>query len=241
MTPGRILVCDPSSQARRALQVVLRTAGYKAQTTATGTEALVWFARDRPQAVILEVDLPDMSGIDVCRQLRQRGQMPILVVSRIDAEGTKIKALEVGVDDYITKPFSAGELLARLAARLRAAPSGLRIETDGLIIDLAAQRVTRAGQEVHLTATEFALLRALVTSGGAVTHRSLAEQVWGQTCGDVRGRMRAHIQNLRAKLGPATGASVIRTEAGVGYSFVPGRPIDTSAQISRSEATPAHL
>jgi two-component system, OmpR family, KDP operon response regulator KdpE len=227
MTPGRILVCDPSSQARRALQVVLRTADYKAQTTATGKEALFWVDRDRPQAVILELDLPDMSGIDVCRELRRRGQMAILVVSRIEAEGTKIKALEVGVDDYITKPFSAGELLARLAARLRAAPSGLRIETDGLIIDLSAQQVTRAGQAVHLTATEFALLRALVTSRGAVTHRTLATQVWGPAQGDIRDRMRTHIQNLRAKLDPGNGTSVIRTEAGIGYSFAPSLPIDT--------------
>jgi two-component system KDP operon response regulator KdpE len=239
MTPGRILVCDPSSQARRALQVVLRTAGYKAQTAATGKEALLWVDRDRPQAVILEVDLPDMSGIDVCRRLRQRGQMPILVVSRIDSETVKIEALKAGADDYITKPFSAGELLARLAARLRAAPSELRIETDGLIIDLATQQVTRAGQAVHLTATEFALLRVLATSAGTVTHRSLATQVWGPARGDVSGRMRTHIQNLRAKIDPANGISVIRTEVGIGYSFVRGLP--TSAEIRRSASAPTHL
>jgi two-component system KDP operon response regulator KdpE len=226
MTAGLTLICDPSPQAQRALQVVLRTADYAAHMATTGAEALLWAQQARPQAVILEVELPDMSGVDLCRQLRQRDQMPILVVSSVDAEATKIEALRAGADDYITKPFSPGELLARLAARLRAAPSELRLEADGLVIDLAAQQVSRAGAPIHLTATEFALLRVLVTSRGTVTHSSLATRVWGSTHGDVRARTRTHIQNLRTKLDPTDGTSVIRSQAGIGYSFVRDAKLD---------------
>jgi two-component system, OmpR family, KDP operon response regulator KdpE len=226
MTAGLILICDPSPQAQRALQVILRTADYAAHTVTSGEEALLWTQQGRPQAVILEVALPGMSGIELCRELRQRDQMPILVVSSIDAEVTKIEALRAGADDYITKPFSPGELLARLAARLRAAPSELRFEAHGLVIDLAGQQVSRAGAPIHLTATEFALLRVLVTSRGTVTHSSLATKVWGSTHGDVRARTRTHIQNLRAKLDPADGTRVIRSQAGIGYSFVPDTTTD---------------
>jgi two-component system KDP operon response regulator KdpE len=240
-SPRRILICDPDPRAQRALQVVLRTADYRAHPTTTGEEALLWAQQARPQAVILEVALPGMSGIDLCRQLRHRDLMPILVVSSIDAESTKIEALGAGADDYVTKPFSPGELLARLAARLRAAPSELRFEADGLIIDLAAQQVSRAGGVIHLTATEFSLLRVLVTSRGTVTHNSLATKVWGSTHGDVRARTRTHIQNLRTKIDPADGPSVIRSQAGIGYSFVPDTKIDRGTTTTASRPAEADL
>ena len=223
MTAELVLVCDPSSQTQRALRVILRGAGYTVLSVGTGKEALAFAARDRPRAVILELTLPDLDGIELCRRLRRRGQMPILVLSAVCEESSKIQALESGADDYLTKPFSPGELLARLAARLRAAPSELRFEADGLVIDIPAHVVTIDGKEVHLTATEFALLRVLATSPGTVTHGTLARQVWGPSRSDAAQRMRTHIANLRAKLDRGRHSSVIRTDAGIGYRFA-GRP-----------------
>jgi two-component system, OmpR family, KDP operon response regulator KdpE len=221
--PERILVCDPSPQMQRALRVILRGAGYKVLLTGTGHDAIECAARERPQAVIQEVALPDVSGIELCRWLRRRGGMPILVLSEVDDERTKIEAIESGADDYVTKPFSAGELLARLAARLRAAPSPLRVERDGLVIDIAGHTVTRCHQALHLTATEFALLRVLVTSEGTVSYQTLETKVWGRSRGNVARRVRSHIANLRAKLDDGRGASLIQTEIGTGYRFVEGQ------------------
>ncbi len=223
MATERILVCDPSSQVQRALRLILRGAGYKVLLTGTGSDAIDCVARERPQAVIQEVALPDVSGIELYRRLRGRGGMPILVLSEIDNERTKIEALESGADDYVTKPFSAGELLARLAARLRAAPSPLRVERNGLVIDIAGHKVTRGGEVIHLTATEFALLRVLVTSEGTVNYQTLATKIWGRSRGDVARRMRSHIANLRVKLDDGRGTRLIETEIGTGYRFVDGQ------------------
>ena len=220
MTSERVLVCDPSPQAQRALRVILREAGYKVVTTSTGRDALEGAGRDRPRAVIIEVALPDLDGIEVCRRLRRRSEVPIIVLSAIHDDDAKIAALMSGADDYVTKPFSAGELVARLATRLRASPSPLQIEEDGLVIDLAAHIVTLDGKEVHLTATEFALLRVLATTRGTVTYRTLAREVWGARGGEVGPRVRSHIANLRAKLDCGDHGSVIRTEVGLGYRFV---------------------
>ena len=218
----RILVCDPSPQVQRALKVILRGAGYKVLSATTGQDAVDRAAAEHPRAVISEVALPDLSGIELCRRLRRRGGMPILVLSEIDDERTKIEALESGADDYVTKPFSPGELHARLAARLRTSPSPLRVESDGLVIDLTDRTVTRDGERVHLTATEFALLRVLVTSGGTVSYRTLTRRVWGRTRGIDRQRLRTHVANLRGKLGNDRGVSVIQTESGIGYRFTDG-------------------
>ena len=225
----RILVCDPSPQVQRALKVILRRAGYKVLSASTGNDAIDYAATDHPRAVILEVSLPDLSGIELCRRLRRRGQMPILVLSDIDDERTKIEALESGADDYVTKPFSPGELLARLAARLRTAPSALRVECDGLVIDLSDHVVTRDDVPVHLTATEFALLRVLVTSPGTVSYRALTRKVWGRSRGIDRQRLRAHVANLRGKLGNERGVSVIQTATGIGYRFAAGSRTDEAA------------
>jgi two-component system KDP operon response regulator KdpE len=220
MRSDLVLVCDPSPQARRALRVILRSARYEVVMTATGRDALDAVARERPQAVILELALPDFDGIEVLRRLRRRIDGPIIVLSAIDDTERKIAALTRGADDYITKPFSPGELLARLAARLRSAPSALRIEDNGLVIDLVAQRVTLDGEEVQLTATEFALLRVLATSRGTVSNRTLARKVWGMRRGDIGPRVRAHVANLRAKLDHPDRSSVIRNDIGLGYRFV---------------------
>jgi len=188
--------------------------------TATGHDVLDAAARMRPQAVILEVALPDLDGIDVCRRLRRRFDGPILVLSAVDDTAKKIAAISAGADDYMTKPFSPGELLARLAARLRAAPGALQIEDNGLVIDLATHVVILDGEEVQLTATEFALLRVLATSRGTVSYRTLARKVWGVRRGEIGPRVRAHVANLRGKLDRPHGSSVIRTDIGLGYRFV---------------------
>ena len=211
------------------MKVILRRAGYKVLSASTGNDAIDYAATDHPRAVILEVSLPDLSGIELCRRLRRRGQMPILVLSDIDDERTKIEALESGADDYVTKPFSPGELLARLAARLRTAPSALRVECDGLVIDLSDHVVTRDDVPVHLTATEFALLRVLVTSPGTVSYRALTRKVWGRSRGIDRQRLRAHVANLRGKLGNDRGVSVIQTATGIGYRFAAGHRTDEAA------------
>ena len=221
MSSDRILVCDPKlAAAARVAGDLARRWVRGADHSAAAREALACAGRERPRAVILELALPDLDGIEVCRRLRGLGRTPIVVLSAIDDERAKIAALQSGADDYVTKPFSPGELLARLAARLRAAPSPLLIEGDGLMIDLAAHVVKLDGEEVHLTATEFALLRVLATSGGTVTHRTLATNVWGLQRGDVdQQRTRAHIAHLRAKLDRGDRSSVIRTEIGIGYRF----------------------
>jgi len=216
---GQVLVCDANSQVQRALQVILRDAGYKVTCTATGQAALDRVARRRPDAVILELLLPDIGGIELCCRLRERDDMPIIVLSSVDDQQAKIDAFESGADDYVTKPFSPGELVARLAARLREAPSGLRFEADGLVIDLTARRATIGDEDIHLTATEFALLRVLATSRGAVTYRTLAKKVWGPVPSDAAPRIRTHIANLRAKLDPDQHRNVIVTQVGVGYRF----------------------
>ena len=220
MRAERVLVCDPSPQTQRALRVILREAGYEVVATATGRDALEAAARERPRAAILELALPDLDGIEVCRRLRRRLQGPIVVLSAVTDDEKKIAALTCGADDYVTKPFCPGELLARLAARMRAGPSPLRIEDDGLVIDLAAHVVTLDGKEIQLTATEFALLRVLATAHGTVSYRTLARKVWGMRPGEIGSRVRAHVANLRGKLDRGNRSSVIRTDIGLGYRFV---------------------
>ena len=220
MKAERILVCDPSPQAQRALRVILRGAGYEVLMTATGRDALEAAARERPRAAILELVLPDLDGIEVCRRMRRRLDAPIVMLSAVADDQTKIAALTAGADDYVTKPFCPGELLARLAARMRAGPSPLRIEDDGLVIDLASHVVTLDGEEIRLTATEFALLRVLATTHGTVSYPTLAKKVWGLRRGEVGPRVRAHIANLRGKLDRDNRSSVIRTDIGLGYRFV---------------------
>ncbi len=233
----RILVCDPNPQVQRALQVILRDAGYRVVSTETGRAALDRMARTRPRAVILELLLPDVDGVELCSRMRETGDMPILVLSTLDDEQAKIDALESGADDYITKPFSPGELVARLAARLRAAPSGLRFESDGLVIDLTARRATIGDDDVHLTATEFALLGVLATSRGAVTYRTLAKKVWGPLRTDAAPRIRTHVANLRAKLDPGQHRNLIVTQVGVGYRFAArARRVGLSRSRAASES-----
>jgi two-component system KDP operon response regulator KdpE len=216
---ARILICDPDPQVQRTLQFILRGAGYEVLTTATAQEALDCAERAHPQAAIVELALPDLSGIELCRRLYEGRDMPILVLSGISEETTKIEAFDNGADDYVTKPFSPGELVARVAAKLRGIPNQSRVEADGVVIDITAHLVTIDGEEVHLTPTEFTLLSTLATSGGPVTHEVLATNVWRPLPSNAEERVRTHIAHLRAKLGRDRRRNLIRTEVGIGYRF----------------------
>ena len=221
----RVLVCDDEPQILRALRVVLRDAGFDVVPATTAAEALDAAALQAPDAAILDLVLPDGDGIDVARRLREWTQAPIIVLSAVGDEQRKIQALEAGADDYVTKPFSPAELVARLRAALRrAAPVAdepvLRVEELQLELDLAARAVRVAGAEVHLTPIEFKLLRALVTRRGRLlTHAALLTEVWGPAYADDVATLRTHIANLRRKVEYDGSPRLIRTEPGVGYRF----------------------
>jgi two-component system KDP operon response regulator KdpE len=224
MSRRRILVCDDEPQILRALKVILREAGFEAVLAETAEEALDRAAVHPPDAAILDLVLPDGDGVEVCRQIRSWSAMPIIVLSAVGEEDAKVRALEAGADDYVTKPFGARELIARLEAALRrvsgAAASEPRITADGLEIDLAAHTVTRDGAEVHLTPIEFRLLEALARNRGRLmTHRALLVEVWGPEYAEDVTVLRGHVANLRRKIEPADGHRYVRTDPGVGYRF----------------------
>jgi two-component system KDP operon response regulator KdpE len=219
----RVLVVDDERQILRALRVVLSDAGFEVVTAQTVQEALDAAALRAPDAAIVDLILPDGNGIDVCRSIREWSQMPILVLSAVGEETEKIRALDAGADDYVTKPFAPGELIARLNAALRRAgpaeePS---LSVDGLEVDLAGRRVRRDGEDIHLTPKEFDLLRVLVRNRGRLlTHRTLLGEVWGRAYEEDTHTLRVHIANLRRKIEADPQAPrYIRTDPGVGYRF----------------------
>jgi two-component system, OmpR family, KDP operon response regulator KdpE len=215
----RVLVCDDEPYIVRALKIVLREAGFETLPAYTAAEALDVASLHPVDAAIIDLVLPDGSGIEVCRRLREWTQVPIIVLSAVGDEEQKVRALEAGADDYVTKPFGPRELVARLQAVLRragSAPDEPTISVDGLEVDLAARVVRRTGEEVHLTPIEFNLLRTLaVNRGRLLTHRALLIEVWGPEYADDVQVLRVHIANLRRKVG----ARYIRTDPGVGYRF----------------------
>ena len=218
----RILVCDDEPQILRALKVVLREAGFETIPAETGEEALDRAAVRPPDAAIVDLVLPDIDGIEVCRRLREWSDMPIIVLSAVGEEEEKVRALEAGADDYVTKPFGSRELVARLQAALRRAgggPDEPAIRVDGLEVDLSARTVRVDGSEVHLTPIEFDLLRTLARNRGRLmTHRALLVEVWGPQYASDTQILRTHIANLRRKIEPAgEGPRYIRTDPGVGY------------------------
>jgi two-component system, OmpR family, KDP operon response regulator KdpE len=221
----RILVCDDEHQILRALRVILREAGFEPLPTSTAEEALDVAALQRPDAAIIDLLLPDGDGAEVCRRLREWSEMPIIVLSAVDEEDAKVRALAAGADDYVTKPFGPRELVARLEANLRRiapGPEEAVVRSDGLEVDLARRTVYVDGEEVHLTPTEFDLLRLLVRNRGRLmTHRDLLVSVWGPGYGEDAQVLRAHIANLRRKIEPPDGPRYIRTDPGVGYRFAP--------------------
>jgi len=224
MSGERILVCDDDPQIRRALSLILREAGYEVLIASNAEEALDCASVAAPHLAIVDLLLPDQPGIELCRRLREWTEIPILVLSAISDEQTKIEALHQGADDYVTKPFGPGELVARVKAALRRAGRDAnepRIEADGLVVDLAGHAVWVNGEDVHLTPTEFSLLRVLVLNRGLLmTHRQLLTEVWGPEYEDATPVLRTHIANLRSKLQAGEPQRrLIRTDSGIGYRF----------------------
>jgi len=220
----RILVCDDEPQILRALRLVLGEAGFEVVTSATAGAALDAVAVRPPDAAIVDLVLPDGDGVEVCRQIREWSEMPVLVLSAVGEEAQKVRALNAGADDYVTKPFATAELIARLRAALRRAqakPDEPIVVAHGLEIDLAAHSVRRDGEEVHLTPTEFQLLRTLARERGRLlTHATLLRAVWGPAYEDDTRVLRTHIANLRRKLEPEpTRPRYIKTDPGIGYRF----------------------
>jgi two-component system KDP operon response regulator KdpE len=221
--PPKVLVCDDEHQILRALRVILRDAGFEAIPAGTAEEALDVAAVARPDAAIIDLVLPDLDGVELCRRLREWSEMPLIVLSAVGDEDAKVRALAAGADDYVTKPFGPRELVARLQANLRRIapdPEQSVISAGDLEVDLARRTVHRNGDEIHLTPTEFDLLRLLARNRGRLmTHRDLLVSVWGPGYADDTQVLRAHIANLRRKIEPKDGPRVIRTDPGVGYRF----------------------
>jgi two-component system KDP operon response regulator KdpE len=218
-----VLVCDDEPQILRGLRVILRDAGFTALPAESGEEALDVAASRRPDAAIVDLVLPDIDGVEVCRRLREWSAMPIIVLSAVGDEDAKVRALAAGADDYVTKPFGPRELVARLEAVLRRiAPQAEDsvITAEGLELDLAARVVRRDGEEVHLTPTEFDVLRELARNRGRlVTYRQLLVSVWGPGYADDTQVLRAHVANLRRKIEPPDGPRYVKTDPRVGYRF----------------------
>jgi two-component system, OmpR family, KDP operon response regulator KdpE len=224
-TPApEILIIDDELQIRRLLRVTLEGTGYRVREAATGALGLNEAAVQRPDAVILDLGLPDADGLDVLRRLREWSGLPVLILSVRGEEPQKIAALDAGADDYLTKPFGGGELLARLRVLLRRAqPAGeVSIVSFGDVeVDYTTRTVTRAGADVHLTVKEYALLRLLLQHRGkVVTHRQLLRDLWGEKAEDQTHYLRVYMTHLRQKLEPdPSRPRHLKTESGIGYRF----------------------
>lgn len=222
----RLLIVDDDRQLLRALRIAFTARGYEVATAQDGATALDAASYAAPDLVIVDLGLPDMDGVTVVESLRGWSTVPIIVLSARDAEHAKINALDVGADDYITKPFGMGELLARVRAALRrATPADKQpvITTEAFSIDLAAKRVTTGDGEARLTPTEWHLLEVLARNPGKlVTHRQLLHEVWGPRYETETNYLRVHMANLRRKLEPdPTQPRYLRTDPGLGYRFTP--------------------
>jgi two-component system KDP operon response regulator KdpE len=221
-TGEHVLVVDDEPQILRALGVILRNAGYVVATAATKSEALDAVSVRPPDAMVLDLVLPDGSGVDVTSEVRTWSSLPIIVLSAVGDEREKVRALDVGADDYITKPFGTEELLARLRAVLRRAGDERDepvVKVGSLAIDLADRRLTRDGEEIHLTPIEFDILRELAEHAGKlVTQRQLLQSVWGPGYDLETHYLRVHVAHIRAKIEPdPSHPSYLITEPGVGY------------------------
>ncbi|MEP6938925.1 MAG: response regulator [Rudaea sp.] len=226
-TRARLLVIEDDPQIQRFLSTALDAHGYELHIAATGAEGLRMAALREPDIVIVDLGLPDISGLDVIARLREWFSRPILVLSARSRENDKVAALDLGADDYLTKPFGIGELLARLrvAERHRAGVGGqpqARVEIGELAIDLAAHRVQRAGVDVHLTPIEYRLLAALAQHPGKVlTQRQLLREVWGAAHVESPHYLRIYMRALRNKVEPEPARPrYLLTEIGVGYRLV---------------------
>jgi two-component system KDP operon response regulator KdpE len=222
---ARILVVDDEPNIIGTVAPLLRANGYDVLTAMTGRAALEAVERDGPDLIVLDLGLPDMDGVDVCVAVRQSSGVPVLVLSARGAEGDKVRALDAGADDYVTKPFGADELLARIRAALRRkdtpSPASEPIVRGSLVIDRARFRVLRDGDEVRLTPKEFELLTYLAQYPGRVlTHRTILKAIWGPHAGDQPEHLRVLVGSLRKKIEPDPSAPIyILTEPWVGYRF----------------------
>jgi two-component system KDP operon response regulator KdpE len=219
-----VLVVDDEQQILRALRTSLRAAGYEVDTASTAAEALAAAAMRPPEAVILDLVLPDGTGTDVCRELRSWSSAPVIVLSAVGEEREKITALDAGADDYVTKPVGVDELLARLRAVLRRkGPAGEPvIELGELVVDLEKRSVSIAGKHVHLTPHQFDLLRVLALNPGKLlTQRVLLQEVWGPAYAGEANLLHVNVSQLRRKIEPDRARPrYILTEPGAGYRLV---------------------
>jgi two-component system KDP operon response regulator KdpE len=228
MNPIRILIVDDEPQILRFLRPALEASGYGVLHAETGREALRLAANAAPDVIILDLGLPDMDGKEVLTQARQFTQVPILILSARDREVEKIAALDLGADDYVEKPFAIGELLARLRAALRHVKGGaavkMKVEADGLVIDMEKRLVTRDGVAIKLTPREYDLLCVLAKNAGRVmTHTQILTAVWGPAHKDDTQYLRVFVGQLRGKIEKdASAPTIIRTESGIGYRFLEG-------------------
>jgi two-component system KDP operon response regulator KdpE len=222
---NRILVVDDEEQILRALRRALVARGYEVVTAADGLDAVAEAEGAAPDLVVLDLNLPDIDGLEVCERIRSWSQVPILILSVREDEAGKVRALDLGADDYLTKPFSIEELLARVRALLRRSRTEEsvppRYEADGVEIDLGARRVRRDGTDVHLTRTEWSLLEAMAQHPGKLlTHRWLLERVWGTGYEEDVEVLRVFVSQLRKKIEPeAHRPTLIVTDPGVGYRW----------------------
>jgi len=221
-TGQRVLVVDDETSIRRYLRAALTAQGLTVYEAANGQEAINAVLTNRPDLIILDLGLPDIGGIEVTRQLREWSQTPIIILSVRETEQDKIAALDAGADDYLTKPFSTGELMARIRVAFRKigkTPDDPILQVNALCMDLSSRTVTFEEQEISLTPTEYGLLRILLQNAGKViTHQHLLRQVWGTAYDSEMHLLRVNISNLRRKIEPDPARpKYIITEPGVGY------------------------
>lgn len=225
--PAKVLVVDDEPQITRVLRTTLSTQGYLVQTAASGEEGLATVTAWKPDLIITDVSMPQMNGVELCREIRRFSQVPIIVLSVRDQERMKIEALDAGADDYVTKPFSAQELQARVRVQLRRIASGAQEvatvhDVGHFHIDIADRRVTVRGEDVRLTPKQFDLLVYMVEhSSRVLTHRTLLHAIWGSDT-DQPEYLRVHIGQLRKKIEPTDEPQYIVTEPWIGYRFRPG-------------------
>ncbi|GGH11686.1 DNA-binding response regulator [Silvibacterium dinghuense] len=221
----RVLVVDDEAQITRVLRTALSAQNYDVRTANDPEEALHLFEEWAPDLIITDLMMPGMTGVELCRAIRTRSKVPILVLSVREQERSKVEALDAGADDYVTKPFSIQELMARVRAHLRRAPERVTdapVTVGDFIVDIAAHAVTVAGRSVHLTPKEFDLLLLFARNAGKVlTHRALLTAVWGAQSAQQPEYLRVFVGQLRKKLQGDSGKEYIQTEPWVGYRFLP--------------------
>jgi two-component system KDP operon response regulator KdpE len=232
---NRLLIVDDEPQITRVLRTACSANGYDVEAALDGHAALAAFEQFRPDLVITDLSMPGITGVELCRAIRNRSTVPIIVLSVRDQEKVKVQALDAGADDYVTKPFQMEELLARVRSALRRSSylaqdrSRSRIATGDFIIDPESLQVFVAGAEVHLTPKEFALLHTLAQHGDRVmTHRTLLHAIWGSGSMDHPETLRVLVAQLRRKIEPEGKPRYILTEPAIGYRFLPAGTPSTS-------------